>query len=133
MPFFVLAGLVFTSCASVLVILSLLGLILATAPRWLARSMTVLCFLLVASSAVIAYAYAMELFIGYYGANQYERAAWRIRFMGIMAWSYWSFIVSTLAPQLFWFRRLQRPLPVLIIAVVALLPRIIEHTVTSTL
>src|SRR5687768_1560906 len=104
MKFFFVAGLLFTVASSALAAAGVVGLCFSSVPAWLRRLLVVLSIALLAVSTVLASAYAMQVFIGYYGANPYERAAFEARATGWLAWAYWSFIVASLFPQLFWVR-----------------------------
>jgi molybdopterin-containing oxidoreductase family membrane subunit len=47
----------------------------------------------------------MELFIAWYGANPYEKAAFWYRAFGPYWWAYWSMMFcNVVAPQMFWFK-----------------------------
>jgi hypothetical protein len=57
---------------------------------------------------MVGYAYAMELFIAWYGGNPYERFAFLNRALGPYAWAYWTMIAcNVIAPQLFWFKKVR--------------------------
>lgn len=133
MKLFFVAGFLFTVTSYALAAVGIVGLCIPSVPAWLRRLLVVLSITLLAVSTVVAYAYAMELFVAYYGANAYERAAFRARASGWYAWAYWSFIVASLVPQLFWVRRFRnRPLPVLLISLGAVLPSAIERAYAAT-
>ena len=132
MKIFYVAGLLFTVSSWSLVVAASLGIWLSPTPMWLSRSIVVLSFILLAASTIVAYAYAMELFIACYGSNAYEWATFQARFTGIYAVVYWLFIGSSFVPQLFWFRRFRnRPLPALLIALAAVIPPTIERVIVS--
>ena len=132
MKVFYIAGLLFTVSSYALVVAAFLGRWFSPIPTWLSRSMVVLSCTLLAASTVIAYAYAMELFISYYSTNAYERAAFQSRATGRYAAAYWFFIGSSFVPQLFWFRRFRsHPLPALVIALAAVIPPSIERFIVS--
>ena len=65
--------------------------------------------IVIVTSLMVAYAYAMELFIAWYGGVAYERFAFINRMAGPYAWSYWTMVAcNVLVPQLLWFRRIRR-------------------------
>ncbi len=71
------------------------------------------------TSWMVAFAYATEFFTALYSGNEYERFAFINRALGPMAWSYWIMVsCNVLVPQLFWWRRLRRSLPVVFIATI---------------
>jgi Ni/Fe-hydrogenase subunit HybB-like protein len=54
---------------------------------------------------IVAYGYAMELFMSWYSASHWEYFAFWNRMFGPMGWSYWVLITCNIAlPQLMWFR-----------------------------
>ena len=66
---------------------------------------------------MVGYAYSMEFFIAWYSGNIYEQFAFINRALGQYAWAYWIMIsCNVLVPQLFWFKKLRRTIPVMFIA-----------------
>lgn len=64
-----------------------------------------MCKIILLTGSIVGYAYLMELFIAWYGANPYERAAFWYRATGPSAWNYWVMMFcNVVAPQFFWFR-----------------------------
>ena len=54
---------------------------------------------------IVAYGYAMELFMAWYSASHWEYFAFWNRMFGPMGWSYWVLITCNIAiPQLMWLR-----------------------------
>lgn len=67
------------------------------------------------TALIVGYAYGVELFIAWYSANPYERFAFLNRAMGPYAWAYWTMVsCNVFVPQLFWWRRLRRSIPVML-------------------
>jgi len=66
--------------------------------------------IIVLTGSIVGYAYLMELFIAWYGANLYERAAfWNRVWNGPIAWAYWVMMFcNVVAPQLFWSAKMRR-------------------------
>lgn len=55
------------------------------------------------TGSIVGYAYLMELFVAWYGANPYERAAFWNRAFGPYWWAYWAMMTcNVISPQLFW-------------------------------
>lgn len=71
--------------------------------------------IMLATGLIVFYGYVMEVFFGWYSANQYERyMTFDNRMFGPYAWSYWSLIVCNgLVPQLLWFRKMRTNIAVL--------------------
>jgi molybdopterin-containing oxidoreductase family membrane subunit len=71
---------------------------------------------MLATSLIVFYGYIMEVFFGWYSANEYEGYLLINRFTGPYAWSYWALIFCNgLAPQILWWRKMRTNLPVLFI------------------
>jgi Ni/Fe-hydrogenase subunit HybB-like protein len=57
------------------------------------------------TGSIVGYAYLMELFIAWYGANLYERAAFWNRAFGWYGWAYWCMMFcNVISPQIFWVK-----------------------------
>ena len=67
------------------------------------------------TALIVGYAYGIELFIAWYSGNPYESFAFVNRAMGPYAWAYWTMVsCNVFVPQLFWWRRLRRSIPVML-------------------
>ena len=65
---------------------------------------------------MVGYAYGSEFFIAWYSGNQYERFVFLNRAFGPYGWSYWIMVsCNVLIPQLFWFKKLRRSIPVMFV------------------
>ncbi|MHC4470787.1 MAG: quinol:electron acceptor oxidoreductase subunit ActD [Planctomycetota bacterium] len=75
--------------------------------------------IILATGSIVGYAYAVEVFIAWYGGNSYEGFAFLNRAFGTYAWAYWIMVsCNVLAPQLFWFKKIRRnPKTLLLVAV----------------
>ncbi|MEC5126989.1 NrfD/PsrC family molybdoenzyme membrane anchor subunit [Verrucomicrobiales bacterium BCK34] len=71
------------------------------------------------TGTIVGYAYIMELFISYYGANKYETDAFHIRILsGPYTWAYYCmFFCNVIAPQIFWMKWARHNLWVVFIVV----------------
>jgi hypothetical protein len=68
--------------------------------------------LLILTSLIVGYAYAMEYFIAYYSGELYERDVFWDRVFGDYWWAGWSMIIfNAVVPQLLWFKRFRMHLP----------------------
>jgi molybdopterin-containing oxidoreductase family membrane subunit len=58
------------------------------------------------TGTIVGYAYIMELFISYYGANKFEADAFHLRILsGPYTWAYYCmFFCNVIAPQVFWWK-----------------------------
>lgn len=70
---------------------------------------------MLATGLIVFYGYIMEVFFGWYSANQYEKwMTFENRMFGPYAWSYWSLILCNgLIPQILWFKKARTNLAVL--------------------
>jgi molybdopterin-containing oxidoreductase family membrane subunit len=65
--------------------------------------------IIIATSLMVGYAYAIELFIAWYGGVAYERYAFLNRALGPYAWAYWTMVCcNVVVPQLLWFKKIRR-------------------------
>ena len=68
-----------------------------------------MCKITLATGTMVGYAYAMEFFIAWYGANPYEGFTFINRAFGPYAWAYWIMITcNVVTPQFFWFKGIRR-------------------------
>lgn len=73
--------------------------------------------IILVTGMIVGYAYIMEFFIAWYSGNIYERAVFINRAMGSFSWAYWIMMTcNVIAPQVFWFRKLRRSIPVMFVA-----------------
>ncbi len=72
--------------------------------------------IMLVTGTVVGYAYGMEFFIAWYGGVQEESFAFVNRAFGPYAWAYWTMLTcNVLGPQLFWFKRFRRSIPVMFV------------------
>ncbi|GMU84352.1 MAG: polysulfide reductase chain C [Planctomycetota bacterium] len=70
--------------------------------------------IILVTGTMVGYAYGMEFFIAWYGANQFEQYCFIARAQGPFAWAYWTMIsCNVLTPQLFWFRKCRQSIAVM--------------------
>jgi molybdopterin-containing oxidoreductase family membrane subunit len=76
---------------------------------------------MLATSLMVVYGYAMEAFFAWYSANPYEEYMIKNRMTGPYGPSYWALILcNALVPQLLWSKRIRSsPVPLFIVAIVA--------------
>ncbi len=71
------------------------------------------------TSMLVGYAYAMEFFIAWYSGVQAEQFTFLNRALGPFAWAYWIMVVCNVVfPQLFWFKKIRRSIPLMFIVAV---------------
>jgi molybdopterin-containing oxidoreductase family membrane subunit len=109
-PYFV-AGAIFGGFAMVLTLLMPARSIykLHDVITW--NHIDVMCKIILLTGSIVGYAYTMEFFVAYYGANPFERFAFINRYFGPYWWASWSmFTCNVIMPQLFWVRAFRRNL-----------------------
>ena len=122
-PFYFLAGRTHALVAYALILGGLVGTLLGATPRWFQRVMSVLCWLLIATSLIIISAYVHEFLQAYFSESVYERAQFDYRLTGPHAWVFWLSTISAAAPQAYWLPACRRrPVLMLLIAVLAIGP-----------
>lgn len=68
------------------------------------------------TGSMVGYSYAMEFFIAWYSGVQPEQFTFINRALGPYAWAYWIMVsCNVLFPQLFWFKKIRRTIPVMFI------------------
>jgi molybdopterin-containing oxidoreductase family membrane subunit len=76
---------------------------------------------MLATSLMVVYGYAMEAFFAWYSANPYEGYMMQNRMTGPYGPSYWALILcNAIVPQFLWSKRIRSsPVPLFIIAIIA--------------
>jgi Ni/Fe-hydrogenase subunit HybB-like protein len=65
--------------------------------------------IIITTSLMVGYAYAMEFFIAWYSGVAYERFVFLNRAFGPYAWAYWTMVTcNVLVPQLLWIKKIRR-------------------------
>jgi molybdopterin-containing oxidoreductase family membrane subunit len=65
---------------------------------------------------LVGLAYATEFFVAWYSGNPYEQFTFLNRAFGPYWWAYWTMITcNSILPQIFWFRRFRRNVPMMFI------------------
>ena len=78
--------------------------------------MEVMNKIIMTTGLMVGYAYASEFFIAWYSGNIYERFVFINRALGDYGWAYWVMIsCNVIIPQLFWFRKFRRSIPVMFV------------------
>jgi molybdopterin-containing oxidoreductase family membrane subunit len=108
-PYFV-AGAIFGGFAMVLTILLPARLVYPKLDDMITREhVDKMAKIILLTGSIVGYAYLMELFISWYGANQYERAAFYNRAFGWYWWAYWVMMFcNVMSPQIFWMKSMRR-------------------------
>ena len=110
-PYFV-AGAVFSGFAMVVFLSSIARKIYGLQEIITIRHLENMNKIILATGSMVGYAYAMEFFIAWYGANPYESFAFTNRAFGPYWWAYWIMVTcNVVSPQLFWFKKIRTSVP----------------------
>ena len=73
--------------------------------------------IMLVTGMMVGYAYSCEMFMAWYSGNIYEWFTFVNRATGPYAWAYWIMVsCNVIVPQLFWFKKLRRSIPVMFVA-----------------
>ncbi len=109
-PYFV-AGAIFGGFAMVLTLMLPARSIYKLHDVFTWNHIDVMCKIILLTGSIVGYAYTMEFFVAFYGANPFERFAFINRYFGPYWWAAWSmFTCNVVIPQLFWVRAFRRNL-----------------------
>ncbi len=109
-PYFV-SGAIFSGLAMVLTLILIARKTMHLEAYVTVRHVSAMCKLIIATSGIVATAYATEFFIAWYSGNDYELFVFLNRALGPYAWAYWTMVTcNVLVPQFFWFRAVRENL-----------------------
>ena len=115
-PYFV-AGAVFSGFAMVITLLLVVRHVMGLERYVTARHLENMAKVMLATGLMVGLAYGTEVFVAWYSGNPYEQFTFLNRAFGPYAWAYWLMVsCNVLVPQLFWFRRCRRSVPLLFVA-----------------
>lgn len=114
-PYFV-AGAIFSGFAMVMTIAILLRYFYRLEDFITLRHLDNMAKVMLAMGLIIAYSYLIENFIAWYSADGFEQYVFANRFTGVYAPASWALMFNNvLVPQLFWFRRVRRSVPLMLL------------------
>ncbi|MCI0457995.1 MAG: polysulfide reductase NrfD [Gemmataceae bacterium] len=114
-PYFV-AGAIFSGMAMVLTLMLVARKVMHLEDYITSRHVDAMCKLVLATSCMVALAYAIEFFTALYSGNVYEHYAFMNRALGPLAWGFWIMVAcNVLLPQLLWFKRVRTTLGVVFV------------------
>ncbi len=112
-PYFV-AGAIFSGFAMVVTLLVILRKVFHMEEYVTLHHLENMNKVILVTGMMVGYAYATEFFVALYSGNPFERFTFLNRAGGPFAWAYWTMVsCNVVAPQLFWFKRLRRSIPVM--------------------
>ena len=103
-PYFV-AGAIFGGFAMVLTIMIPARFIYGLQDLITMKHIDNMAKIILLTGSIVGYAYLMELFIAFYGAQKYEASAFLYRITGPYWWAYVAMMFcNVVSPQIFWFK-----------------------------
>ncbi len=117
-PYFV-TGAIFSGLSMVITLIVPLRILCGLKDVVTSRHLENLCKLILVTSLLMTYGYAIEVANGWYSGNEYEQYVFHNRMTGPYALCYWTMITcNVIIPQLFWFHGVRTtPWAMLILAV----------------
>ena len=117
-PYFV-AGAIFSGFAMVVTVLVVVRKIFDLQNLITLNHLEKMNKIILATGMMVGYAYAMEFFIAWYSGVPTEQFIFINRAFGPYAWAYWIMVsCNVLFPQLFWFRKIRRSVPAMMVIVI---------------
>ncbi len=111
-PYFV-AGAIFSGFGMVMTLMLLTRAVYGLRSIVMIKHIELMNKIILLTGSLVGYAYAMEFFIAWYGANDYERFLSMNRAFGPYWWAYWTMITcNCVLPQLFWFKKMRTSIAV---------------------
>ena len=117
-PYFV-AGAIFSGFAMVVIVLVFVRKVFDMEHIITINHLDNMNKIILATGMMVGYAYGMEFFISWYSGVESEQFIFLNRAFGPYAWAYWIMVsCNVFFPQLFWFRKIRRSVPVMFVIVV---------------
>ena len=114
-PYFV-AGAIFSGFAMVMTLMILVRKIMHLENYLTIDHFEKMCKVTLLTGSIVGLSYLTELFIGFYSGSPSELFMIINRLFGPDAWGYWiMFTCNALIPQLLWFKRLRRSIPMIFV------------------
>ncbi|MXW64698.1 MAG: hydrogenase [Bacteroidetes bacterium SB0662_bin_6] len=114
-PYFV-AGAIFSGFAMVVTLMVIARKVYGIEDLITLNHLEKMNIIILLTGSMVGFAYITELFIAWYSQVGYEQYAFINRVTGPYAWAYWIMMSCNLiAPQVFWFKRLRRNVPLMFI------------------
>lgn len=114
-PYFV-AGAIFSGFAMVMTLLIICREVMGLKDYIRMVHLENMSKVILVTGMMVGYAYSTEFFIAWYSGNAYERFCFMNRAFGPYWWAYWTMATcNVLSPQIFWFKRFRRSIPVLFV------------------
>ncbi|MFA6979475.1 MAG: NrfD/PsrC family molybdoenzyme membrane anchor subunit [Ignavibacteriaceae bacterium] len=117
-PYFV-AGAIFSGFAMVVTVLIFVRKVFDLQEIITLNHLEKMNKIILVTGSMVGYAYGMEFFIAWYSGNPFEQFVFINRAFGPYAWAYWIMVsCNVIIPQLFWFRKIRRTIPFMLVIVI---------------
>jgi molybdopterin-containing oxidoreductase family membrane subunit len=114
-PYFV-AGAIFSGFAMVVSLLVIARKVYGIEDLITLNHLEKMNIVILLTGTMVGFAYITEFFMAWYSQVGYEQYAFINRATGPYAWAYWIMMsCNLLAPQVFWFKRLRRNVPLMFV------------------
>ncbi len=112
-PYFV-AGAIFSGFAMVVTLMILARKVYHLENLITMKHLDNMCKVMLATSMIVGYSYAVEFFTAFFSGNPYERFVFVNRATGPYAWAVWTmFTCNVIVPQALWLKRFRSSIPVM--------------------
>jgi Ni/Fe-hydrogenase subunit HybB-like protein len=114
-PYFV-AGAIFSGFAMVVTLMILARRVYHLENLITMKHLDNMCKVMLATSMIVGYSYAVEFFTAFFSGNPYERFVFVNRATGPYAWAVWTmFTCNVIVPQALWLKRFRNSIPVMFV------------------
>ena len=116
-PYFVI-GAIFSGFAMVVTLMVIMRKVYGLEKYITINHLEAMNKIIMFTGMVVGFAYSTEFFMAWYSGNPYEGFIFVNRAFGPYSWAYWiMFSCNAFVPQLFWFKRFRRSIPVMFVVV----------------
>jgi Ni/Fe-hydrogenase subunit HybB-like protein len=116
-PYFVI-GAIFSGFAMVVTLMVIMRKVFGLENYITINHLEAMNKIIMFTGMVVGFAYSTEFFMAWYSGNPYEGFIFTNRAFGPYSWAYWiMFTCNAFVPQLFWFKRFRRSIPVMFVVV----------------
>ncbi len=117
-PYFVI-GAIFSGFAMVVTLMVIMRKVFGLEAYITVNHLEAMNKIIMFTGMMVGFAYSTEFFMAWYSGNQYEGFIFKNRAFGPYAWAYWiMFCCNAFVPQLFWFKRFRRSIPVMFVVAI---------------
>ncbi len=117
-PYFVI-GAIFSGFAMVITLMVIMRSVFNLKHYITLNHLEAMAKVILFTGMLVGFAYSTEFFMAWYSGSEYEGFIFKNRAFGPYGWSYFiMFTCNVIVPQIFWFKRFRRSIPVLFVAAI---------------